>query len=1101
MSLNFIKETQEFKELVLALRQNERGLHISGVVESAKPYFLSALLNELDKGVVFIRSCSASLEGFRDECHFFLSQGQTDAKINFLPSVSQYPYQEIEPSLKAMSSRMKFFYDLLIDPARLTVTNLLGLLKPFPVFEDLGNLFFELGKGDSMERDRLLKVLASYGYEREDIINSIGEYAWRGGIVDLFSPWKTDPSRIEFSGDEIVSIREFNPSSQRSVRQVDRVLIPSLREDPGTWEGIQEVQSHFCPFSQYLRDCYFIIDDFDEVEKEWEETQQDLEEQHSEVKAHGKSSPPPGEAFSLSQWEQVKKKAIRMNEIAPFSFSDVFRFSFQSSPRFNNRIPFFLEFLKKSQQERNRCYIFLSNERIREKVTTLLKEHRIPSGKGSDALQSVYDESVTLLLGDLRRGFTYPKMKISYFSEKDIFTEERIIVSRPSVKPFLPPFRDLKPGDFVVHTDYGVGIFKGLVQMDSEGKVREFLKILYRDGDKLFVPMEDMNLVQKYASPGASMPVLSKLGTPQWERTKSRIKKDIESMTKELLELYAQRKAIRGHSFSLSGEWQTEFDETFAYEETDDQLRAIKEVIKDMESDFPMDRLLCGDVGYGKTEVALRAAFKAVMDGKQVALLCPTTVLANQHLETFQNRMVLFPVRIEGLTRFKSRAQQKKILEDLSRGLVDIVIGTHRLFSKDVHFHDLGLLIVDEEQRFGVRHKEQIKQRKANIDVLSMTATPIPRTLNFSLSGIRDISLIETPPKDRLAIHTVVTLFSQKIIASAILRELARGGQVYFVHNRIDDIDDIAGMIRNLVSCARVVVVHGQTSGLELEQKMIDFIHMRYNVLVATTIIENGIDIPLVNTLIVNRADQFGLAQLYQLRGRVGRSSRQAVAYFLTPSFSNLTPLAKERLKALQEFTELGSGFRLAAKDLEIRGAGDFLGAKQHGYMEALGFEYYTQLLEETISKLKGEPVEEIKPEIHLKVDIRIPEEYLPQMNLRLSLYKKISSALDLEALGRLKEEVRDRYGPFPPSVKNLFYYGVIKCLAYKAKILSIDRIGQKVVFKFASTNAVNLSALPLVLDKYCGSITPQGVMSFSLAAEDGFEVLRDITGILKELT
>jgi transcription-repair coupling factor (superfamily II helicase) len=489
------------------------------------------------------------------------------------------------------------------------------------------------------------------------------------------------------------------------------------------------------------------------------------------------------------------------------------------------------------------------------------------------------------------------------------------------------------------------------------------------------------------------------------------------------------------------------------------------------------------------------------MDGKQVAVLCPTTVLATQHLSTFQNRMVLFPIRVESLTRLQTKTQQERIIKDIQKGLVDIVIGTHRLLSKDVMFHDLGLLVVDEEQRFGVSHKEKIKQMKMNIDVLTMTATPIPRTLNLSLSGLRDISLIETPPRDRLAIHTIVVPFSRKLITTAIKKELARGGQVYFIHNRVEDIDTIARMIGRWIPQAKVVVVHGKMAGTKLEKRMIDFIQKKYSVLVSTTIIENGIDIPLVNTLIVNGADRFGLAQLYQLRGRVGRSSRQAVAYFLVPPFAELTRLSKQRLKALQEFSELGSGFRLAAKDLEIRGAGSFLGSQQHGYMEAVGFDYYMHLLAQTIKRLKGEQDTEAKCEINLKVDIRIPEHYLPQANLRLNLYKRISSVESLDEIEKISKEIHDRYGPPPGSVKNLLNYGAVKFLAQKVKIKSIDRINRKIVFKFFPDSTADIHQMISLLKKLQGGIIPQGVMNILIPSQDEARIMSETIYILKELS
>ena len=708
---------------------------------------------------------------------------------------------------------------------------------------------------------------------------------------------------------------------------------------------------------------------------------------------------------------------------------------------------------------------------------------------------------VALLLGPLPGGFSYPREKLDFFSEKDIFTEEKVIVSRASRRPFFSQFQDLQAGDYVVHTDYGIGVFRGLQRVEVEGKGREFIELNYRDGDKLLVPVEDLNLVQKFSKAGPDLPPLDKLGTNTWEKTRTRAKKAVEAVAKELVELYATRRAIKGHAFSSGGQWDEEFGKTFEYEETDDQLRSIREIRDDMERETSMDRLLCGDVGYGKTEVAMRAAFKAVMDGKQVAVLCPTTVLASQHLKTFRDRMVLFPVRIEALTRLQSPREQKAVVEDCRKGFVDILIGTHRLLSKDVGFKDLGLLIIDEEQRFGVGHKEKIKQLKATIDVLTLTATPIPRTLNMSLTGLRDISLIETPPRDRLAVHTVVTSFNAKLIAAAIRQEIARGGQVYVIHNRIEDIDKVADLVTKLVPQARVVAIHGQMSGPVLEKRMIDFVERKYDVLVSTTIIENGIDIPLVNTLIVDRADLYGLAQLYQLRGRVGRSARQAYAYFLVPPYIELTPLARERLKALKEFSELGSGFRLAARDLEIRGAGNLLGHRQHGTMEAIGFEYYMQLLDQAIRGLKGEIVEEDNPEINLKVDIHVPEDYLPQVNLRLNLYKRLASVEDLKEIDRIREEIVDRFGPVPDPIENLLRYGALKYLATKLRLRSIDRTEHRVVFKFRPETPVDWARVTPLLKKHSGSLSPEGVMSLALRGTTERALLDETVGVLMELS
>jgi len=1103
MSLDFIRETAQFQQLLSAVKQGKKGLCLSGVIEAAKPYFLAALMRDSGRKVIFIRPAESSLSNFEDRCRYFLSAFAADLNISRLPSLAENPYQEVAPSLESVSSRMKFFYGLVNELPSLIVTNLFGLMKPFLRVNDLKQLFLSLEKGASLEREYLLQRFSQYGYEKEDIINSHGEYAWRGGIVDVFSPWQTYPSRIEFRGDEILSIREFDYSSQRSIRRVERIVIPSIREFPGdmqffqTWlklarkkagasclqdlkkktERLQTgnvfpdfafqalaLKEHFTPFTQYLSDYLIVIDDFEKTEGEWEKTLRELKQQYNELKAADRFVLPPEEIFPLQQWDKVKHDVLRLSELASSSTAEKLHFTFQSVPRFGNKMPFFFKYLKKLQKERDRCLIFFSHKGVRKKLAVLLDQQQISNKMLEDPMSSFKGPVAGLLIGDIEQGFSYPDLKIICFAESDIITEARVLVSRPRVRPFLSHFRDLKAGDYIVHADYGIGIFSGLVK-------------------------------------GTSLPILSKLGTINWEKTKARTKKAIESMAKELLALYALRKAKKGFKFSQYGEWQSDFEKTFEYKETEDQVKAIKDIMLDMESEIPMDRLLCGDVGYGKTEVAVRAAFKAVMDGKQVALLCPTTVLASQHLKTFRDRMVLFPVKIQGLSRLQSPNQQKKVLEEIRKGRADIIIGTHRLLSRDVQFSQLGLLIVDEEQRFGVKHKEKMKQIKINIDVMTMTATPIPRTLNLSLSGLRDISLIETPPKDRLAIHTVVTPFNRKLISSAIQKELSRSGQVYFIHNRIEDIETIAHMLEKLVPEAKVVITHGQMSPRVLEKRMIDFINGKYNVLVSTTIIENGIDIPLVNALIVNRADKFGLSQLYQLRGRVGRSSRQAVAYFLVPSLTELTPKARDRLKALREFSDLGSGFRLAAKDLEIRGAGNFLGSQQHGYMEAVGFDYYLHLLDGAIKKLKGEESKEVKSELNLKVSIQIPDDYIPQINLRLDLYKRVSSIEGLDELERIKEEAQDRNGPLPVTVKNLFLSGAAKFLARRLKIKRIDRIGKKIVFQFLPDSTASLEGLPRLLERYSGSITPEGMMSLYLLSKEEADVLNETILILKELS
>jgi len=1142
VSLDFLFRTDEFKALAAAAASPERPISVHGVIEPAKPCLLACLAKTAGRTIVFVRPESSPLAQAEHDCRFYLSRLAPDASLATLPPLSENPYFEVPPSLDAASSRMRLFRRLLGVPPAVVVTSLGGLLKPVPAPADLARLFVTLEAGGEADRDALLEALSRFGYAKEDLIASPGEFAWRGGIVDVFSPWEANPFRIEFDGSRVASLREFDISNQRSLKRLERLTVPGLREFPATpdfldaWKAaarkrfkgaVRDLEARlaafergdfgpsfsaqallladrFVPLTDYLRDPIFVVDGPEAVDGEWDAHVEELRGQCADLLAEGASALPPELIFPPRLLQRVRREAVRLEDLgAPKSRKGSVSVSlpFQPVPRFDNRIPFFLQYLKKLRSESDLSFIFLSNAATRQRLATLLRESDVPVIETDSHLAVPPRSEVALLVGGLPAGFSYPKEKLNFFAEKDIFTEEKVIVSRASRRPFFSQFQDLRAGDHVVHADYGIGVFRGLQRVEVEGKGREFIELHYRDGDKLLVPVEDLNLVQKFAKAGPELPPLDKLGTNTWEKTRTRAKKAVEAVAKELVELYAKRKAVKGHAFASGGEWDEEFGKTFEYEETDDQHRSIREIRADMEAETSMERLLCGDVGYGKTEVAMRAAFKAVMDGKQVAVLCPTTVLASQHLKTFRDRMVLFPVRIEALTRLQTPREQKAVVEDCRRGFVDILIGTHRLLSKDVGFKDLGLLVVDEEQRFGVTHKERIKQFKATIDVLTLTATPIPRTLNLSLSGLRDISLIETPPRDRLAVHTVVTPFNAKLIAAAVRQELGRGGQVYFIHNRIEDIDKVAELIVKLAPQARVVAVHGRMTGSALEKRMIEFVEHKHDVLVSTTIVENGIDIPLVNTLLVDRADLYGLAQLYQLRGRVGRSARQAYAYFLVPPYLELTPLARERLKALKEFSELGSGFRLAARDLEIRGAGNLLGHRQHGTMEAVGFEYYMQLLDQAIRSLKGEPVEDENPEINLKVDIRVPEDYLPQVNLRLNLYKRLASIEDLGEIDRVRDEIRDRFGPPPDTIENLLRYGALKHLAKRLRIRSIDRTERRIVFKFRPETPVDWSRVTPLLKRHSGSLSPEGVMSLAFRGTTERDLLDETAGVLMELS
>jgi len=754
----------------------------------------------------------------------------------------------------------------------------------------------------------------------------------------------------------------------------------------------------------------------------------------------------------------------------------------QQAIEFRGRLADWIDEIRRARARGDAVLFVAATAGRAERVAELLAEHEL-AAVSIDRADDTHGAAVLVATGQLSRGFRLPDGALQLYSEPDVFDEERRVRQRrrSQARSFLADFRDLKVGDHVVHGEHGIGVFVGLKRIPVSGEPHEFMELQYAGGDKLFVPVEHLDLIEKYT--GAARPTLDRLGGTTWARAKTRVRRAMRDMAEELIKLYAARKAMPGHAFSSDTHWQREFEDAFEYELTPDQQTAIAEIKRDMEQPAPMDRLLCGDVGYGKTEVAMRAAFKAVMDGKQVALLAPTTVLAFQHVKTFTDRFAGFPVRIEMISRFRTQADQTQAIADLAAGKVDIIIGTHRLLSKDVRFQDFGLLIVDEEQRFGVAHKERIKQLRRKVDVLTMTATPIPRTLNMSLAGIRDMSLIETPPKDRLAIQTHVARFEAPLIAQAIRNELARQGQVYFVHNRVESIYSIANLITKLVPEARVAVAHGQTREDALERAMVDFVQHKCDVLAATTIIENGLDIPNVNTIIVNHADKYGLAQLYQLRGRVGRSDRRAYAYLLVPPEDVLSPVAKQRLAAIREFSDLGSGFRVAALDLEIRGAGNLLGGEQSGHIEAVGFDTYVKLLEQTVRELKGEELEdEIRARVNLSVDLRIDETYIADMNQRLAVYRKVAAARNAPALTGILEEVADRYGPIPTSVINLAAYGRIRIMADQLGVEAIEREGRVLVVRFRSDARLDPMQLIAYVQKRADvTLTPPGVLRIEL--------------------
>ena len=785
--------------------------------------------------------------------------------------------------------------------------------------------------------------------------------------------------------------------------------------------------------------------------------------------------------------------------------------------RYHGRIPDLAADVRHARAEDQTLTLFaMPSAGVAERVGEMLSDYNVTArvalaGEGG---AHVEDYAAVVTVGRLSGGFELPGARLKVHVETDLFDEASGSTveqrapgtggattasakgKRSKMAAFLSDFRDLKVNDYVVHIDHGVARFGGLQTLELGGRKGEFMLLFYAEDSKLYAPVERLDLVQRYSSAEGHEPTLDRLGGLGWQKTKAKAKRAMRDMADELLKLYAERKLVTGYAFSGDSPWQREFEDAFEYVPTADQETAIEDVKRDMEATTPMDRLLCGDVGYGKTEVAMRAAFKSVMDSKQAAVLAPTTVLAYQHFETFRARFAAFPVTIELISRFRSTKEQKEIVKRVEAGDIDIIIGTHRILSKDIAFRDLGLVVVDEEQRFGVAHKERLKQLKKRVDVLTLSATPIPRTLNMSLMGLRDMSVIETPPRDRLAIQTQVVQFSESVIKSAIELELGRGGQVFFIHNRVETIETVAALVQRLVPQARVTVAHGQMNEKEMEQVMLDFVAFKGDVLVATTIIENGIDIPRANTIIINRADNYGLSQLYQLRGRVGRSNRRAYAYLLIPSEAELTAISRRRLAAIREFSDLGAGFRVAALDLELRGAGNLLGGQQSGHMDELGFDLYTQMLERTVAELRGEQVEdETSVSINLGVDVSIPEDYVNDMGQRLRTYKRIASARDDEALEIIRRETEDRYGRPPESVERLFGYARLRRAAEETGVISIDRTPTGLAFKLKETARVSPDKLLALVGKGAGAtFSPSGVLKVEA---DGSGLIDKARGVL----
>jgi transcription-repair coupling factor (superfamily II helicase) len=1123
-----------FKTALLRSGMDAPARLASGLTPPAKALYVAGAAHAIPRGaVLYVVPSDRDLEQTVADVAFFLSaleglspEAAERAVLPF-PSHEIDPYRGMAPHFGVVSARARALYGLSAGTVRVVIASAPALAPRVSGPERVLNASIDLKPGLDIAPSDLGELLIDAGFTREDPADERGEFALRGGILDVYPASGGAPVRLEFLGDTIETLRSYDPATQRSIAPIDQLTVIPLLD--------RLADDRSASIFEYLaraKESRVLVSEPDEVkaslEKHSEQVHRSFDEMsgratprpaedvditaldvddddddadartilpmnggtglHADVasglsrtsNSHSAFVSPPEELFvdvdtiqlRLQSGTQLTELGVddpALSEVdgsahlAPPAHGAHIHVRCQPTVELHGRIPDWIAELRRLKEAGETVLFIAATPGRAERTIELLKEYdvlAVPIERADDARYA----TVLVAMGSVSRGFRLPDAGLQIYAETDVFDEARRVPEkrRAPGKAFLSDLRDLKVGDLVVHVDHGIGAFVGLKQIGVGDTTQEFLELRYAGEDKLFVPVERLDLVQKYT--GASRPPIDRLGGTSWERAKTKVKKAMRDMAEELLKLYAARKAVPGYAFASDSHWQQEFEDAFEYELTPDQKTAITDIKRDMESSTPMDRLLCGDVGYGKTEVAMRAAFKAVMDGKQAAFLAPTTILAFQHEKTLKDRFAGFPVRIDMVSRFRSKAEQKQSLTDLEAGKVDIMVGTHRLLSKDVQFRDLGLLVVDEEQRFGVAHKEKIKHLKRKVDVLTMTATPIPRTLNMSLVGIRDMSIIETPPKDRLSIQTNVVKFDQQVISRAIRGELERGGQIFFVHNRVESIFSIGDLVRRLVPEARVVVGHGQMDEDTLERAMLDFVARKFDVLLATTIVENGLDIPNANTIIINRADRYGLAQLYQLRGRVGRSDRPAYAYLLIPPEDNLSPIAKKRLAAIKEFSDLGSGFRVAALDLEIRGAGSLLGGEQSGHIETVGFEMYMKLLEEAVRELKGEEIDDdVRALVNLRVDLRIDASYVPDMNQRLMLYRKVAAARRDPEIDRVLEEASDRYGPLPESVLNLADYGRIRVMADRLGIESIDREGRTVVLKFrpqARVDTVRLVAL-----------------------------------------
>ena len=1079
-------QTPSFAAVVARLRAGDRRVLLNGLPNALGSFLFTHLQRTLDRTLLIVAADEDRAEQWRDDLQAIAGE----EVVRYFPAWDAELYDKRSPDIEITGLRIETAARLQRDQTTIVIAPAAALLTPLIPPHALELATLHLKVGDEQPPDEIVSHLADCGFERVATVDGLGQLSMRGGILDIYPFGTEHPFRIEFFGDEIESIRYFDVSTQRSSSNCDEAIVPPAREvvlcspfyedytqritadkehakalEPlrdqfelgGSLEG---VEGHMAVLYgrdnglfEYLSNPLTFFEEDDDLYVEVEKT---VARPQKEYDRHSDrdSLVPPGELIRDGDWLKEQLAACAHLTAAPVGQADAaVQFGASEARTYEGELA-----------------------PLRKEIDRLTDEEytihmRCETQGQYSRLQEIFADwpEIRFGLGNLHKGFVFPEAQLALLNDHELFSRQK---RRYRYRKFrsattLPNHSALQRGDYVVHVDHGIGRYVGIKRLRIDGLEHDCLTVTYGGDDRLFVPVEQLDRLRKYSSSEGDAPILSRLGGTAWEKLKERTREEIFKMASELVGLYAERKALPGFRFAGDGPMQQQLEAAFPFQETPDQLRTMEEVKADMESPHPMDRLVCGDVGYGKTEIAVRAAFKAVCDHKQVAILVPTTILAEQHYQTFSERMAHSPVRIEVLSRFRTPKEQKQVIADLKEGKVDVLIGTHRILSKDIKFRDLGLLVVDEEQRFGVRHKEKLKQLKRLVDVLTLTATPIPRTLHMSLMGSRDMSIINTPPQDRLPIHTEIIAFDETRIAEAIYREVERGGQVYFVHNRIQPIYRLQEYLQDLLPQVRFAVGHGQMGPRQLEKIMMDFLEKKYDCLISTMIIESGIDIPSVNTILVNRADTLGLSQLYQIRGRVGRSNERAYAYLLVPKGKKLTKKSRMRLRAIEEFADLGSGFNIAMRDMEIRGAGNLVGAQQHGFIAAVGFDLYCRLLDEAMRELKGESIpDNPEPEVKIAVSAYIPDDYIPNADQKMDFYQRLADAHRIIDLLEIKEEMEDRFGRMPQPAKSLMYTMEIKVMARQLGLETVQLEKNRFRLAFPQERQISPTDIQQIVEK-----------------------------------